>query len=391
MILDSALNRRHNSTLPRKRVKELLRYAYNSKRFVFEPSASRKLAKFSRLSPDVVCANAMFALPPFPNTYIELDNLAAIDALSPYLVDASIITDPDTPKRLAYFFCEDGCIYVITGDDKDAMFTPFVYANVDHNEFGFKDFWIKPQADFVYEGKVLIGRDEHYERFKLYLMTGVDPLTPHPERDELDLIMKPLTDLYDVGLTSENKPRLTNDIFTAMVEECAGGLRWAIAALTLLNMQRHVTITEHRAGRKLVRGKHFAIPAHNVVTIDLDADDKTFRQVLSTTPTGIHQRRHEVSGHWVHYNVASQCQHEWVQFHSEEARVRDMETHGFELTRYICAHCGGRKTRKPKFEKGDIRLGRVQKDYKVIASKEEKEERKRGPFKLWPSGTGDTE
>lgn len=58
--------------------------------------------------------------------------------------------------------------------------------------------------------------------------------------------------------------------------------------------------------------------------------------------------------------------------HSEHAEAADIKNHGEILPRFICSLCGGRRTRKLPYIKGDARKGsRVgQARYKVIASKE---------------------
>lgn len=352
MLIDLAMDsKRGVSMLSDDAKKRMLKTRNLLKRYAFNPDATDKVEYFSIENANDVCSNAHFAMPPYADSYIELDR--------------------GKKGRIGYVFCADGRIYVIYGDDKEGIFTPFVYTRHERAKL----------FDNRFDEKEL-GRG--YAAFKLLLMVGIsltsreavgDFSQTEPSKMTAITVAMGVSDIYDVALV--NRRLADQDIINDMVQECRGDLRSCITAMLLLMERRVHTITEVKASRGFVGSKLRAHPAHHVVTIDLDKDYHYFHRLFTApTGTGVTPREHDVSSHWTHWNCSAQCQHKWVPFRSEEAEERDMEKHGRVLERYVCELCGGGKTRKPEFTRGDASKGRVTKQYKVIASKQK--ERKRG-------------
>ena len=344
LILDNALERGH--LLDDNYKRRLMPLKNITRRYIFNKDASHKVGRFAVQCADIVCRQTELAITPYPNTYIEIDNVANLDG-------EGNTAAPDTMPRLGYWFTEHGQCFTCAGDDKKAYFMPFVYAQIGSIGAPFKN-----KIEFYGEDKV-----GQYEEFKELLMVG--QVAEHLDHYKFAHCM---TDIYEVGLTNDGLP---DELLKLSFDECIGDFKRALACLLLLDARIQRQVIHVDATRKIVKGKLKAYAPHAFVTIDLDVP--SIRKVYDHS-IGHHESpiRHEVSGHWVHYNISTQCKHEWTVFHSDVAEKHDLDAHGFPLKRFICKHCGGRRTRKLPYEKGDASKGsRVgQEKYKVIASKE---------------------
>ena len=329
MILETALASKTSDVLLTKETRKSLdALRYTTKRFIFDAKASHTHGKFAIECADLVCKNSQFAVAPYPNTYIEIDNVASMSA-SPQSAY------PDAAKRVGYWFTETGDIYCLSGDEKEANFVPFVYHHVNT---GRNDF----PAD--------------YEQFKSALMVGQISDDLRPRVAEFTHLM---TDVWDVSLTQQ----VPRNIFETMFAECAGGLKRGLAAALLLNQKKTVISHEVPPSRRIVGGKSRTYAAHSIVTLDISSEPIELRQ--SFQDTDIHMRRHEVRGHYVHYDISTSCDHDWKVLKNETLLKRDMDRVGREIGRWYCASCGGRRVFKEAHYRGDAALGYVTKDYEV--------------------------
>jgi hypothetical protein len=329
MILETALaSKTSDVLLTRETKKALSALKHVTKRFIFDDSASFTHGKFSIECADLVCQNAQFAVAPYPNTYIEIDNI--------HSMSASQSVYPDAARRVGYWFTETGDIYCVSGDENEAYFVPFVYHHINTGR----------NNDFP----------KDYDKFKTPLMLGQ---ISEDLRDKVDHFSHLMTEVWDVSLTQQ----VPRNIFEAMFKECAGSLKRGLAAVLLLNQRKAVTVKEVAPTRHIVGGKMRTYAAHSVVTIDISSDPIELRR--SFRETDIHMRRHEVRGHYVHYDVMSACDHNWQVLRNETLSRRDMDRVGRDIARWYCGHCGGRRVFKEAHYRGDAALGYVTKDYEV--------------------------
>jgi len=340
MIIDTAMKHASNSVLMHGDLRKAIRAElYGLKRFVFARSAAAKLRELAVDWDHIVYANSHMALPPFPVTYIEFPNVIAVDR------DISGI------ETVGYLFM-NGCFFVCCGNEKDAAFSPYA-------------FWHYTVQPLFFTTMNFVQDNENYRKLSRYISAG---LRPEASGEFVNLV-RPMTDQWNLGIITPGLPtEEQSTAFSRIASEFAGCLRWGLAALLLLNERKRTRIEGVAASRKLVAGKVYPVAQHNIVKIDLDADQQYYSHTFSSQSRAT-ARLHDVAAHWVHYDCSSQCQHRWVPYHSEEAEKRDMEVHGFLLPRYVCSLCGGRRTRKAEFERGDESKGKVQKHYDVIASK----------------------
>ena len=352
MLFERALQGTFSKTIGPQYLKRLLALKNKTRHYIFDEDASRKQGRFAVEHADLVCKNAAIAIPPFPNTYIEIDQVAALRAHP-----KNVIYD-DASKRLGFLFTEHGEVFTISGDERFAFISPFIYCqhgSLNTPSFRGREFNLDMDLQNPLSG-------DRWDIVRNALLLG--GVADKIEDERLDW-GRNLTRFYDIHLSRDDLPA---KILENMFYESMGTLKRAIAAVLLLNERAGPLITKVPASRKLIGGKLRASPPHAIVTIDLDSP--RIRK-LYQTPVGHHQSpiHHEVAGHWVHYDVSSQCKHDWVPFHSDDAEKRDLDVHGFPLSRLVCSHCGGRRTKKLNFERGTGDL--VRKTYKVIASKEQ--------------------
>lgn len=363
MLIDMALrDKRIMKTLAdgtRKRIRLALN---DTKRYRFDTAASDKLFELACGEPETVCEFSDTAIPPFRNTYIEIDY-----SRHPAHWDWHFKPDDKPASVMGFFYCGDGVTYIIGGDEQFAYFTPFAYIDTE-KVATLLNVGITELFKFIRNEE----ESTTLDKLKSLLIAGINP--NHEKFEKIAPIARKLTSKYELGIAWDldfirpKDGKALADILTSQAEECSGAMRIATACVLLLNQRRVTTTYEKRDGSKIIHGKLTPSPSFHEVIIDLDVHHKTFHKIFSEGPKW-RQRYHEVSGYWTYYDCASQCQHQWVEYRSESAEKRDLEKHGEILKRQICTLCGGRRTRKLEYTKGDIALGKVTKEYHVTASR----------------------
>ena len=359
MILDNSLA--HTRTLDSGLKQKLKILKPFTRRYMFNEDASHKAGRFAAECTDIICRNAKYAVRPFPNTYIEIDNRAVIRG-------GHTTPHKDAPERLGFWWTENGSCFVMSGNDHKAEFTPFIYAeHGSHPGDELRRNYFDINSELNAEEKFRL----NYEMFKQYLMIGHVP--DHLKLD-VDKFSHNLTDLYEIGLSSISMPY---DILDFFFQENIGTFKCALSCLFLLDERIKRQLVHVKAAQKVVGGKLRGIAKHDTVTIDLDVP--AIRKVYDN-PMGHHDSpiQHDVSEHWTTYDVSTQCSHDWKPYHSDRAAERDTERgHTKPLRREVCSLCGGRRTRKPVHVRGDAEKGSTVglKKYRVIASKEKEKEK----------------
>jgi hypothetical protein len=327
MIFDEALSKKEaRQALTPLMYKHLNAIRYKVKRYVFDEDASAKAGRFSTECADLVCEHAEFAIPPFANTYIEIDQHASLRASSRQEIQ------PDTASRVGYLFLENGDVLVCAGDEGNATFLPFVYHRHD--------------------GAAVVG-DEQVE-LSNFLMGEVST----DLRAAVDTFSHRLTDIWDYRQLF----KMPTDLTRFMEAECRGDLKRAIAAVLLLNQKHGLSSREVGPRRAIRGGRSKTYLAHSVVTIDLSPHGI---RGLFTVGNRASPRRHQVEGHFVHYNIADGCSHSWSSFTTTELEERDMERLGRHVKRWRCSGCMGLRVWREEFHRGDAQKGFVTKEYKV--------------------------
>jgi len=295
-----------------------------TRQFIFDSDASAKLGKFSVEHADLVIKNHRFALLPYDHVYIEIDMREALRATG------SLSDDQET--RVGYWFwavdADTMMVMTISGDAKGAEFIPFTY--------------MRNMPDYT--------QNESYAKTKRELFIGQ---TTADNVEAVNACVGSFLDAWDFSMTY----KMPEDVFRLLIAECAGGLKKAIAALLLLNQPGPaIRMTDKPFKRQIHKGKSKVFMAHSVVSIDLSP-----KQIRKTFQTGFRgsPRRHEVRGHFAHYNKVVGCEHDY----------RSVEVVGEDITpRWNCTKCGTRRVFRRTFYRGDAGIGYVKKSYEVTAS-----------------------
>ena len=349
MILDNALA--HGRLLDdgfRRNLKYLKPF---TRRYIFNADASHKQGRFAVDCADIVCRNTELAAKPYPNCYIEIDNIAGLKG------EHHPSIDPYAAEKLGFWFTEAGHCFVLHGNEHKADFSPFIYAEKGSIAVPFGDY-----ERFYRDDK----DQKNYEKFKQHLMVG--QVSEHLLAD-VEKFAHQMIDFYEVGLTSDSLPF---EILDLEYLESIGDFKRAMSCIMLLDDRIQRRIVHVAASQKIVKGKLKAVAKHDMVTLDLDVPSirKVYDNPIGTHATPI---EHDIAEHWVHYECSSQCTHDWTQFHSADGEKRDIQQgHKEPLRREICTFCGGRRTRQLACVSGDPRKGSTvgKTRYRVIASKE---------------------
>jgi rubrerythrin len=156
---------------------------------------------------------------------------------------------------------------------------------------------------------------------------------------------------FGIGWYAEDALRDVPEIRAKFARGDRGTARHFASILLLLLQQRHVTITDHPAHRRMSRGKSRAFMAHSTVTINLE-DEVTIRRAFETGDRGA-PRRHEVRTHYAHRHGDKACEHLW-------ARVEDAENE-----QWRCGVCGRLRYLVRDHLRGDGSKGFVTKTYNI--------------------------
>lgn len=292
-----------------------------ARRFAFDTEASTFLGAFIRDCGDLIIANRQFALPPFQTTYLEVDMAAMIKAIGK--TTSGAVQPPWDPTDTQVGYLIDGdTITPVVDTGRGATISPIEYVMGGVG---------KPLIQVTSE------TPEQEEWVRMALMLGT---TLHDIEGED--VRRDILDANTCRILVEDLPPKT---LHALLYGSFGDLRNVWAALLLL---KEVTAT-----RGIHRGKLKAYAAHHTVAFNLEK----VREIRHAIDRHYHDRRsprrHEVRGHFMHFNLAEGCEHAW-------SALPDREN------RWTCLHCGGRRTWRKDFLRGDAGVGFVSKDYTAV-------------------------
>jgi hypothetical protein len=323
-----------------------------AKRFVFDDEASMRLGEFIRDRQDIWFNHRQFALPPYPVTYIQLniDNvLKAIGAGT--TADISLEAKRYRDMEAAYLI-DDNMIYPMARGSRGS------YA---------------PRHDSSVKGGISLFR---YEIKKSRVCTCRpiffgEPLYPDDKFDHVARAMLLLGSSYN-NMVEDYVPFLHDYVIHLNLDKdrhealgrkkreenfklifsSAGDFRVILAALMLLNQQKHITTVHVPNNSMLIGGKRKVIQQHHRVVIRVQNFDVIKRELGHKLMTP--RCEHEVRGHWRNVHVLKGCEHEW----------KDLsDAHG--IVRWSCGKCNGLRTTVRPHKRGDPTVGKSTKDYEV--------------------------
>lgn len=305
-----------------------------SRVFIFDEEASGRVGHFVRTCPDILSDQIEFAIPPYDNTYIEIDQPSFLKAAE----TRDKLCDPLVADRRLGFLSVGPDIFVLANSLKHpgGWISPIGLIRIPD---------IGPMSVHASLSGELVERDNPlYETTKKILLasTYLD-LTPD-QRNRF-------SNYY--GISYWGEPEHAKTLIERFTKESAGEARIYAACLLMLYQKKHIIVQDHGPRRGLSRGKARVYMAHSTVTIQLD-DEVKIRRAFKASERA-EARRHEVRTHYGHRHTDFHCEHQWE------------ERPGGVHKQWTCPKCGGLRYLRKAFLRGNGALGFVMKSYKVTS------------------------
>jgi hypothetical protein len=326
----------YSDMMPRKLNERIRTGIRDSRKFVYDASASRRVAELCLLNADMIADYSEFVRLPYEKTWIELDARAMFKRLQP-LADSN--HQPD--DRIGFLF---------DGDDV------FVGVSAQPANGGKPSYMLMPVSYHLQRPMVL------EQELKVSRLLGIS-------RGQLDhFLWGEAYDRLDPSRRRALRHQHTVDfpIFPAMERAGlfgnfltgggTGDLKLLLAAAMLLmrpNLTRVIREKTEDSRLRTITGVRTFL-AHKVVTVKLRQEPMVKRIHSALCAVRNKVRRHEVRGHYCHNRAAkrSQCIHDWLETKPDH----------WECQLPGCT--AARWWRKPH-ERGDASVGVVTKHYHV--------------------------
>ena len=154
---------------------------------------------------------------------------------------------------------------------------------------------------------------------------------------------------YYRGLSDEQR---ANKYFQ-LLGSSAGDFRVILAALLMLNQQKHIQMIYVPNNSMLIGGKRKVVKQHNVVKISLASVDMIKRSLGHKLLTP--RAEHDVRGHLRNVHVLKGCEHEWEDLSNPDGTHR----------RWACVRCKGLRTSVKAHKRGQPEVGKTTSEYEV--------------------------
>lgn len=312
----------------RKKVRAVLPRA---RRFVLTDQASRRLGEIiAKCGPELI-ANRRFALPPHPVTYVELSIREVNAGIGR---GAFQYQDRPTDSRLG-FLLYGSTLTISVADDRtgDSMVSALSYVRGGEDQLA----QVMEPADWK--------RCHDWIGAAVRLGSTFHDIT---SMEDLNALSREWGAHYNYGAVKKRMPM-------HLVRACFGELRVFLSALLVLNQPQTVRLEHVGARRGDARTRNRPDAAHSVVELTLGEKKEFVKRLIASqrsTP-----RRHEVRGHFVHHNCTPGCEHEWP--------LEPTKSQHSDAPCWRCKKCGGTRTWRAAFERGDAGIGFVTKEYAV--------------------------
>ena len=308
-----------------------------ARKFVFDETASAKVAEVVKEIPELLLQQSEFARPPFDLTWIEYNHRAFWKTMQPNVEPAE-----NADNRVGYLINHNTVLVVVNSADyKPGVLTPYQYhlntewPIADQIRIADSMQLSRMQLDIVLWGITYDSLDTDDRRYlRDHNSMTILPLLPK----HLDSVKKAMQD-YARGSSGE--------------------LRNIIAFLLMLNRPAITQFEQVPSGRGWMRNRFVPYAAYNNVTVSLSAP--TILRLMGTVnEQAITKRRHEVRGHFCQNEESrkAHCVHSW------EVDYHDGDAHDFP-THWECKYCHGKRWWRIAHERGDASKGFVTKQYTV--------------------------
>jgi hypothetical protein len=312
----------------RERLRRVTQRIPAARRYLFDEDASRFLGEFIRDFGDTILRNVEFALPPFDNIYLEMNVDVMVNAIGRGSTDQALGVE-GKDIHVGYLIT-NGRVTVLglMEEEQAGVISPIEYV-----------------LDSPPEPGLLFSEDEEQDAWtRLALMCGTTLNDMPSETVRRDILYRNRVSFALSPSVQDRLRRPVADLRRELAFGHYGDLRNVWAALLLLNQPTQFVTERVPPTRRIVRGKMRAYATYEVIRVNLAQTKVLARAVRGSkrsSPVG-----HEVAGHFMHFHVDRACDHNWSQ-------MPDLER------RWTCSKCGGRRTWRVAFSKGDGERGFV--------------------------------
>ena len=347
MIIDDAIAAGHSHNyhrhLSRAQWERMVNARRRAESFVFSTAACSLMGRFADECGDLILRHRQFAVPPFNDTYVELDLNAF---LLPFRHRSKTPAPAGLDHRIGYLISGDHLFTCVAGGEGlqgSIEFMPLYFTLAPPGE---RARWDPPEwgRPIMYPTDITPEEQERAEWNLLVTGLGSTMRRIHDEEERQSL----LHEFVPHWQGSRNIPQPS---LNKILEGTAGEIRNVWTALLWLNRPVHTSIVNVPASRRLSRGRTVVYKAHRTVEIDLHKH-RSLRRAFTVSGERLSPRRHHVRGAFHHSGGAFACSHDWP--------LRpDVDGH------WKCERCGRLRWWVKDHVRGDATRGWVQHDYAV--------------------------
>jgi hypothetical protein len=310
-----------------------------AKKFVLDEQAAIYAAEMIRDHPIAVAHDQEFAIPAFPNMYIELPYEKFFKTVN------ETDLDPDGDRTVGYYI--DGPTAYVMSRAENLPLTEEAREKIPVTQS--KTPMVMPIAYRLNRPFTVEEELDMCERMEISRI-GMDvffwgSVTPKVERNpEMFRALRANHSFehwygHDVA-----------DVLPIMFKSAAGDLRNIIALILFLNRTSDLRIEDEIGFHQtLIHAKPAVLTKHNVVRLKLDPKPM-LKRIYGTG--GSWRRRHDVRGHFCHDKTTREHNHEhdWREY---------------DVNQWRCMNCGGKKWWRKACSRGSREKGSVETTYEV--------------------------
>ena len=358
MIIDNAIARGHGHTyhkhLSRAQWERMVNARRRAESFVFSTAACALMGRFANECGDLILRHRQFAVPPFSDTYIELDINAFIQQF-PKNHFPTGRPEKGLDHRIGYLISGERLYVVVEGGEGSpattgAEFMPLYFTMAPPGEHAR---WDRPEFGRPITIRLDSTPEEHSTQEWNLLVTGLGSTVRriHDEEERQSL-------LHEFMPHWQGDTRgIHQKALDMILQGASGEIRNVWTALLWLNRPVHTSIVNVPASRRISRGRLVTYKAHRTVEIDLHKH-RSIRRAFVHSGERVSPRRHRVRGAFHHSGGAFACSHDWP--------LRpDVDGH------WKCQRCGRLRWWVKDHVRGDATKGWVEHDYAVTTGEAE--------------------
>jgi hypothetical protein len=307
-----------------------------TRRFIMDENAARRAGEIVRAAEGMMLSNAQFALPPFPDIYLEMNSHVFLQAAGKAQSSPTDLNGNPTDHMVGFLMTGDNLYVVAAGQRSETGLWGSGFAPWFYKRGGGRDDYIPAAGQDQYLGKaiLLLGSSIHS--------------TDEP-------VISEIAGNWRIRQLFPQHPQLYTKKANTLTD-CAGDVRTLICLLLILNQPRHLKLLPVGPRRGIRGGRPVVYAAHSVVSLELGTT-REWVKLLSVQTDRSSPRRHEVRGHFRNVGGRDACEHVWP--------TEPTTSEWSSAPVWTCTACGRRRIWLHAHERGDASRGFVTKHYEV--------------------------